>query len=86
MRRRLRSVAMANTKKEREVARHRRELGKRLASARAAADLSLSEFARRVGVKPPTACGWESGRYSPTIDRVPRIAEVLGVGVSDLFA
>lgn len=41
--------------------------------------LSLTEFAKRVGVHVSVACHWENGRTRPDLSRVPLIASVLKV-------
>ena len=42
-------------------------------------------FADACGVDPGTASLWLSGRRDPGYERLPRIAEVLGVSVSELI-
>lgn len=76
---------MQTKRKTREVARHRRELGKRIEAAREAKELTLTEFAREVGVEPPTAWGWENGRYSPGLVNLRKIAAVVGKSVDELI-
>lgn len=63
----------------------RRSFGRRLTKAREGKDISLSAFARAVGVEPPTALGWERGQYMPSAFRLPKIADVLGVRTDDLL-
>ncbi len=72
-------------KRARRATKQRREFGQRLANARQAKGLTLSAFARKVGVAKPTAWGWERGDYSPSMDSLRRIAEELSVGVDDLM-
>lgn len=47
--------------------------------------LTLTDFARTVGVSVPTACCWESGRYKPSLRHLVRISEVLGCSPNDLL-
>ena len=47
---------------------------------------SVSEFARRSGVTRNTFYQWWSGRTTPDANNLMRAAEVLGVGLSDLWA
>jgi len=47
--------------------------------------LTLTQFARAVGVAPPTASGWESGKYKPSLPHLARVAEVLGCSLNDLL-
>lgn len=63
-------------------------IGRRLRERRESHDpkITAAEFARRVGVKPPTVCGWESGRYKPSLEHLHKCAEVLGCEVGELIA
>lgn len=69
---------------QREIVRHRREIGKRITTYREAKGWSLSKLAREVGVQPPTAWGWERGDFSPGITNLRKVADVLGRSVDDL--
>jgi len=44
-----------------------------------------AEFARAVGVVRSTVNGWESGRRTPDLDTLRRIANALDVKVIDLI-
>lgn len=44
-----------------------------------------AEFARAVGVVRSTVNGWESGRRTPDLDTLRRIAKALDVKVSELI-
>lgn len=46
--------------------------------------LTQEQLAREVNVKRTTVAMWESG-INPRADKIPRIAEVLGCAVEDLF-
>lgn len=55
-------------------------IGKRIADARNAVDLSNgSEFARRVGVVPATVYRWEAGTAVPDVFSLARVADVCRV-------
>jgi transcriptional regulator with XRE-family HTH domain len=62
-------------------------VGLRIRTAREELNLSLAEFARRVGAKDSTAAWrWESGQRLPGTGFMNRIAEVLDVPASKLLA
>lgn len=45
---------------------------------------SQRSFAAALDVTPPTIYKWEDGTAWPTIRKLPRMAEVLGVSITDL--
>lgn len=53
---------------------------------RKAAGLTQAKFAEAMGVTQSTVSQWENGRALPDTSKLPRIAEVLGCSVADLFA
>jgi len=53
-------------------------LGQRLRVARLEADVTIAELARALEVDPRTVAGWQSGRSAPTVERLLKIADVLG--------
>jgi transcriptional regulator with XRE-family HTH domain len=53
-------------------------IGKRIATARLAADLTQSELARRLKVTPQSVQSWEAGNSTPRPQRVQDIAAALG--------
>lgn len=59
-----------------------RQIGRRLAEARVAADLTPRELADHLGVKQSTIARWESGERSPRGQRVSKLAGILGVSLS----
>lgn len=61
------------------------QVGARIKRRREQRKLSLSGFAREVGVKPPTALGWERGEFVPRLPNLRRIATVLSCEVADLI-
>ena len=60
-------------------------LARALREARAHADLSREQVAARVGCSPSAVGTWEHGR-DLRADRLPRLAEALGVSVETLIA
>lgn len=46
--------------------------------------VTVPGLARRVGVLPATARSWAHGRSAPASAQIPRLAEVLGVPVTDV--
>lgn len=48
--------------------------------------ITQAELAEKIGVQGGTLSNAISGRYSPTLDTLERIAEALGVSVAELFA
>ena len=60
------------------------ELGRRIAAARESKGWHQSDLAEALGVEPPSVSRWETGKSKPSSDRIPKIAEILGVPVSYL--
>ncbi|WP_292896038.1 MULTISPECIES: helix-turn-helix domain-containing protein [unclassified Nitratireductor] len=60
-------------------------MGGRLSRARDAMGLSVSELARRLGVKAATIQAWESDRSQPRANRLAMLAGVLNVSLSWLL-
>ena len=60
-------------------------LANRLRVARAERNLLQDELARAVGVSRNTVSSIETGRYTPSALLAFRLAEALGVAVTDLF-
>ena len=54
-------------------------LGGRLLCARESAGLSLKTAAERLGVAPSSLRNWECDRAEPTVERLVRLAGILGV-------
>jgi putative transcriptional regulator len=51
----------------------------------AAAEMTQSELADRVGATRQTIIAIEQGRYSPSLEMAFRIANVFGVPINDVF-
>lgn len=60
-------------------------MGGRLSRARDAAGLSITELARRLGVKNSTLQAWESDRSQPRANRLAMLAGILNVSPSWLL-
>ena len=57
----------------------------RLLAARLAKGYSQGELALRASVSSASISAWEVGRSTPQVDRLRRVAEVLGLHVSELI-
>lgn len=57
----------------------------RLLEARMAKGYSQGELALRASVSSASISAWEVGRSTPQVDRLSRVAVVLGVGMGDLI-
>lgn len=60
------------------------QLGETIFLARKSLKLSQEALGKLVGRTAVAVCRWESGRYGPTDDLVPLLAEVLRIPVGDL--
>lgn len=60
------------------------DLAKALRIARAAANISQAEIAKRVGHHESAVSRWESGTRTPSLEQVDAIAKILGIDF-DLF-
>lgn len=49
------------------------------------AGLSQVELAEKLCVTQATVSQWESGRILPSTEKLPKIAEILGCNIADLF-
>ncbi len=56
----------------------------RMRGARKDANLSVNAFAKKLGVSSTAAWNWDWENTTPTPDKLPKIAEVLGVSVEYL--
>lgn len=43
------------------------------------------DLADRLNVSQQTIAAWETGKSSPTADKLPKLAKVLGCRIDDLF-
>ena len=69
-----------------DVARKkRRPIHARIADLRERAGLTQTQFAEKVGVSRGVVWHWENGDSAPTSARIPRVADVLGVAIDELF-
>ena len=58
----------------------------RIRELRRELEIGQRETARRAGIDPARLCEIETGRHSPTVRTLAKIAGGLGVEVVDLFA
>ena len=58
--------------------------GQRLEKLRKGRGMTLAQVAEKLGVSKPTVWAWEKGKARPVPDRLPALAEVLGVEESEL--
>lgn len=65
--------------------RHGTSWGKWLEQKRKSRGLTLAQVADRLGVSKPTVWAWEKGKAKPVDERIPAIAEVLGVTPDELI-
>ncbi len=61
------------------------ELGKKIKQLRFKAGLTQEQLADKIGVVPQSVSKWENSAAMPDISTLPRIAEVFGVSIDDLF-
>ena len=57
----------------------------KIAELRKAAGLTQEEFATRLCVTQGAVSQWEQGIASPSIDKLPKLAEILGCTVDELL-
>ncbi|MCA1601989.1 MAG: helix-turn-helix domain-containing protein [Acidobacteria bacterium] len=83
------SLALENAAYNRGVPRPRTKArpaqGKRLMELRKAAGLSQYELAEMLGVPQSNVAFWEQSEKPPRSDLLPKMADVLGVGIVDLL-
>ena len=60
-------------------------IGERIKQARKAKGLKRRELAEKIGTTPQTICRYEADGRRPKVDAILKIAEVLGVRISDLL-
>lgn len=57
-----------------------------LISAMEQANLNQVQLAERLGVSKGTVNNWARGNNSPDVDMVPKICDVLGISITDLYS
>ena len=58
---------------------------KNLRRLRKNAGLSMEEMAQELGITRQTLAAWETGQSWPSAAMLPRIAQMLGCGIGDLY-
>lgn len=48
-------------------------------------NMSQKELSEKMEVGQSTVAMWETGKISPTADKLPKLAKVLGCRIDDLF-
>ena len=61
------------------------ELGKKIRQLRFKAGLTQENLAERLGLGPQAVSKWETGAAMPDITLLPRLAEIFGVSIDELF-
>lgn len=61
-------------------------LGDRLARLRRSKGFSKTDLAERLGVTVTSICYWEQGRSRPRLDRLQRLADLLGTSPAELLS
>ena len=61
------------------------ELGKKIRQLRFKAELTQEQLAERLNVSPQAVSKWENAAAMPDIALLPRLSEVFGVSIDDLF-
>lgn len=61
------------------------DIGSNIRQARIAADLSQRELAKRLGVSSVAVFKWENGKSCPSADRLPALADALGIPIGALY-
>ena len=65
-----------------ERERARLGMGYLVLKARAAADITQAQLARRIGTSQPMVARWESGKQLPSVRTLLRVAEATGFDLS----
>lgn len=60
-------------------------IGKNIKRFRRECGLTQAELAKKLGVTTQAVSKWETQMNSPDIALIPRIAQVLGVSIDELF-
>lgn len=59
--------------------------GPTMRRARRHAGMRQTELGYLVGVSERSVYAWESGKITPRVRRLPRLAEALGISIADLY-
>lgn len=63
----------------------KKELGEKIRALRKKIGLSQGTVAEHCGVTTSVVTRWEKGDFSPTVDKLPLLADVLHCTINDLF-
>lgn len=64
----------------------REDVGRRIRAHREESNLSLREFARRLGISPSAVSQIETGKSRPSVNTLYAVIDELGLSVDDLFS
>lgn len=62
----------------------KKQLGLKIKALRDKAGLTQPQLAAKLGVVPSCVCDWERGFMKPRVERLPKLASILGVDVNEL--
>lgn len=63
----------------------KKQLGSRIKSIRKSKGLTQEQLAELVGIEPPSLSYIETGKFSPSIETLQKLSEVLQVGVWEFY-
>ena len=58
----------------------------RIKEIRQSKNLSITELAKKAGIKRPNLSRLESGKHLPSLDTIEKLAEALEVSIADIVA
>lgn len=58
----------------------------RIRELRLAAGLTQKQLADKMGISKPAVSLWESGAQRPSVDKLPKLAGILGSSIDELFS
>ena len=63
----------------------KKELGSKIKSIRKSKGLTQEQLAELIGIEPPSLSYIETGKFSPSIETLQKLSEVLQVGVWEFY-
>src|SRR3546814_3245281 len=76
--------AVAKSSTSNDSLRRFESFGARVRRLRLAKTMTQGELANLMSVSVPSVCGWESDRARPRAGRIDKLADILGVGSTEL--
>ena len=77
--------AVAKSSTSNDSLRRFESFGARVRRLRLAKTMTQGELAKLMSVSVPSVCGWESDRARPRAGRIDKLADILGVGSTELL-